>query len=69
MGTCSFANSYPRSLCKLHVNKFIISSSFLIRFVVTRLEDSQNLCIVEIKISAGPIGEIFMNSHEQVTHL
>lgn len=33
---------------------------------MTHLEDSQNLCIVEIKISAGPIGEIFMNSSEEV---
>lgn len=41
-------------------------SPSLCRFVVTHLEDSQNLCIVEIKISAGPIGEIFMNSSEEV---
>lgn len=41
-------------------------SPSLCRFVVTRLEETQNLCVVEIKISAGPIGEIFMNSSEQV---
>ncbi|KAJ7352827.1 ATP binding [Desmophyllum pertusum] len=41
-------------------------SPSLCRFVVTRLEDFPGLSILEIKIGAGPIGEMFMNHAEQV---
>lgn len=38
---------------------------FLCRFVITHLEDS-HLVVMEIKIGAGPIGEMFMNNAEEV---
>jgi len=38
---------------------------FYIRFVITRLEDAP-LCVMEIKIGAGPIGEMYMNYSEEV---
>lgn len=31
------------------------------RFVITRLESPENLFLVQIKIGAGPIGQIFTN--------
>ena len=36
------------------------------RFEIARLEGPENLFVVEVKIGAGPIGEIFMNLSQQV---
>lgn len=38
---------------------------YQIRFILTKLENSP-LCVLEVKISAAPIGEMYMNSSEQV---
>ncbi|XP_058955749.2 schlafen-like protein 1 isoform X1 [Pocillopora verrucosa] len=40
-------------------------SPSLCRFILTKLENSP-LCVLEVKISAAPIGEMYMNSSEQV---
>ena len=41
---------------------------YQIRFILTKLENSP-LCVLEVKISAAPIGEMYMNSSEQVSNL
>ena len=43
----------------------IVFILFLHRFVITWLEHSP-LVVMEIKIGAGPIGEMFMNISEEV---
>ncbi|XP_078355434.1 schlafen-like protein 1 [Oculina patagonica] len=68
---CNIVSRAQEDLFKLEMDNEVRAirptvSPSLCRFVFTRLDGSDNLFLLEIKISAGPIGEIFMNSSEQV---
>ena len=67
---CNIISREQEDLYKLELDQEVRTtrptvSPSLCRFVITRLEDAP-LCVMEIKIGAGPIGEIYMNYSEEV---
>ena len=67
---CNIISREQEDLYKLELDQEVRTtrptvSPSLCRFVITRLEDAP-LCVMEIKIGAGPIGEMYMNYSEEV---